>query len=70
MKQFNVIPGYFHVSVGDYGSTLFPANHPFASNTGIMTDGDIEEGTIVVALLLVNWGVCLGISWSCQLDTD
>ena len=70
MKQVNVIPGYFHVSAGNYASTLFPESHPFASATGILTDGDIEEGVVVFSFLLMNWGLAFGISWTDALGID
>jgi len=67
MKQLNVIPRYFHVSAGNYTASMFPNNHPLATSTGIMTDGCLESGVVVVSLLLVNWGVTIGVSWSAQL---
>lgn len=67
MKQLNVIPRYLHVSAGNYTEEMFPSHHPFASCTGIMTDGDIHQGVVVFSLLVMNWGVTLGFSWTANL---
>lgn len=63
MQELPIIPGYLHVSFGDYRDAMLPNANPMATVTGIVTDGDVEEGAIILGAMLMNWGFALGISW-------
>ena len=64
MKELVIIPGYFHVSLGNYQDAMLPQAAPLASMSGFVTDGDIEEGAIIVGAMLMNWGFAFGFSWT------
>ena len=64
MKQVRLLGGYVHFSYGYYGETLFPL-HPedtLASFTGIVLDGEVGAGTILVGAVVMNWGFAFGFS--------
>lgn len=64
MIEVTLIPGYLHVSVGNYQEAMTPNCHPLISVTGIVTDGDIEQGVVIIGALLMSWGFAIGISWN------
>ncbi len=64
MKQVSLIGSYVHLSFGNYEENLFPL-HPentLASFTGIVTDGELENGTFLLGAVIANWGFAFGIS--------
>ena len=68
MREFHLIPGYLHVSVGNYEDAIFGTwANPLTTVTGVMTDGDIEEGVVIAGFLCLNWGCAFGVSWTGQL---
>ena len=67
MRESHLIPRYLHVSYGNYTDAVFAAAQPLTTASGLITDGDIEEGVVIIGFMLMNWGFSIGISWSGQL---
>lgn len=64
MQEFQIIPGYLHVSIGNYQECMLPCANPLATMSGIVSDGDVEEGAIIIGVMLLNWGFAIGLSWT------
>ena len=64
MRELHLIPGYLHVSAGNYTDAMFPHAAPLCTCTGILTDGDIDDGVVIVGAMLVNFGFAIGFSWT------
>jgi len=63
--HLRIIPGYFSIAFGNFTDDLFPFYEPkLASATGVLTDGDIDAGVVIVGFLLMNWGISFGVSWT------
>ena len=68
MREFTLIPGILHVSGGNYAESMHGSwANPMTTCTGIVTDGDLEDGVIIIGFLLMSWGFAIGLSWSKQL---
>ena len=68
MKELHIIPGYLHVSYGNYTDAMHGAGaNPLTTMTGIATDGDIEDGVLILGFMLMSWGFAVGVSWTGQL---
>lgn len=64
MQELPIIPGWLHISFGNYQEAMLPMADPMATITGIVTDGDVEEGALIVGAMLFNWGFAIGIRWT------
>jgi len=64
MREFHLIPGYLHFSCGNYSEAMFYYVAGLASCTGVVTDGDLEDGVLIVGAMVVNWGFAVGVSWT------
>lgn len=68
MKELHIVPGYLHVSGGNYTESMHSHGaNPMTSCTGVVTDGDIEEGVFIIGFMLMSWGFAVGFSWTGQL---
>jgi len=68
MKEASIIPGYVHVSGGNYQESMYAGfANPLTTCTGIVTDGDLEEGVLIIGFMLMSWGFAFGISWQGNL---
>jgi hypothetical protein len=61
MHEFHAIPGYLHVSGGNYSQRI--GRGGFYSITGLITDGDLEAGVLILGFMVANWGFAIGVSW-------
>lgn len=68
MKELAIIRGYLHLSFGNYSQPMFFGANELTTCTGIVTDGDLHDGVVVVGVMLMNWGIALGVSWTGGFD--